>query len=289
MSSDDGGRGILRHVLVLVLLVAVIVVAYIIGTQDFGIETADAILTGVIVDTLLTAYLILIYMDMADFQEKQADLMDQQRELMGLQHKPRLRVRDHDIEKVVSGKVLLANVGNGVAENIFFLAEMLVSSGTGDELDYSRIEDQEYEDDSGKFIFKPNPTPLQRVKGREEGQDRHLGGALAPDEGEVWFSGLLKMGRSPVSESSIQTTTIHDVVNKLYREGIREISLSVYVLYTDIDGNIQVEHVFGRTYELESESTSLMQIYNSRLHSHSSTGEVLQRLDDLAPHYPPPD
>lgn len=192
-------------------------------------------------------------------------------------------------------KVDLQNNGEGVAQNLYVKPELVVGIGTDDST-LVDVEDMCILTSDGGVEIGTRYFPLNRyVEDTDANFDGHYandakdGGVLHPRDGVVRFSAQIefeRVDRTGEARESRSRLSIPDATQILYDAGYREMWFRLYVLYVDVNDNIGVEQVLGKSEDFHG-GVSLSEIESFRFDTEGSDHRVRRRVEETY-RYPPP-
>lgn len=215
---------------------------------------------------------------------------------------PVVRTRGVEVESIENRrstfdflKVDLQNNGEGVAQNLYVKPELVVGPGPDDE-SLVDIEDVCILTGNGGVEIGTRYSPLTRYVEDSDGNfnghyatDTQGGGVLHPRDGVVTFSAQIefeRVERGGEARESRSRLSITDATRILYDAGYREMWFRLYVLYVDLNENVRVEQVIGKTGDFDG-GVSLENIAAFRYDTEGSDHRVHQRVGETYM-YPPP-
>jgi hypothetical protein len=211
------------------------------------------------------------------------------------QSKPVLRQRRKEIESTAGAgtvfdflRIELENCGDGVAENLYVRPSLTVRHGP--DSDAIDIEDACFiRDDGDQIEIVPRYARLTRTDGDFIENDSVQGGVLSTNEGRVTFSSQIEfqdVTHRPDGAIDWTRVSVSEAMERLYSAGIRRVSFTVHVLFTDANENLYAEQIMGKTGDLTGGLT-LEDIQDFKYSVESPSNErVLSKVEDSMK-YPP--
>lgn len=225
---------------------------------------------------LLLIYLyyriLVIQSEQTDLQQKQAEIMDQQNDLMALAHKPDLRVDTTELDVVNDTVILLlTNLGNGPAKNLSL-----------------RCDTHHTEEANTDINFQSTSNPLRRksTRPRSRGnQPPEPDQAVLADEKDIEFRVNVSIGLVGKDNTSSRTLPVSDAVDVLIENNVEELGIHFFLEYTDESGDNYEQQLprLGRHTSLSSGMTlnTIIEEGNQSATTGTITVESPSRLDQL--------
>jgi hypothetical protein len=217
------------------------------------------------------------------------------------QSTPVIRSRGVEVESIENHgttfdflRVKLQNNGEGVAQNLYVKPELTVTDG-------NRTRHVDVEDVcilTGNDGIEIGTRYFQLTRFDEDpdanfsghyANDTKDGGVLHPRDGVVTFSAQIELERVERTGETWDSRTrlsIPDATRMLYNAGYREMWFKIYVLYTDLNENVHVEQVLGKSGEFHG-GVSLSDIESFTRNIEGGDQKVHQRIEETF-RYPPP-
>lgn len=250
-------------------------------------------LFSALVSGVLTLGLVWIYLKIAEetahqtdlqeqvtaVQSQQADIMERQEELMEIQYLPRARLRDFEILPENKIELTMANVGNGLAEQMFLRTAVFVRPEP-DELATHDLEEEAFVVDNQEFTLRPGYTRLVRDEETIVASDLS-GEVLRPDEPETTFKSRARLGIEPIhgQEEGYGFTPLSVMLDKIQRKGFDDVHIELSIVYSDIKGTVYTEYVLGRTVGLEAGDRELNDLINTDFVTHWTPMDATERTE----------
>lgn len=178
----------------------------------------NAGLLNVLSNIAFSGFLVYLYIRMADSQEKQERIMENQEKLMEINHQPILEIGPIDFDGELHFSIL--NSGNGPAKDITLLTEWEV-------------------DDASQFSTKQARRDI--TKQLPQGDDPripHLSmeNAIRPEEGKMSFVGFPKFKMQADGEE--RESSLNEILSILLEENDSvNLNYEIYVEWKDLMGN----------------------------------------------------
>jgi hypothetical protein len=244
------------------------------------------LLDSAFVSGLLTLVLVYVYRNLGKIQSNQSMILEKQSDLMRLQHKPRVYVRDFDPDMVGANVgVELENMGNGPAEKLWLRADLLAAKIPRSQDPFTHLNDIELA--PGPYEFSSKVRPLQRFEPREnerltESPDlnspsmnssaRRTGGSLASTDGRVWFKAPIAFFDSP----SLDPLSL--LARHLDENGYERAALYLTVIYSDIEENLQGTLITHIEFPIREDLAGQRVLEDQPIWSHNLDAEVCKQI-----------
>lgn len=233
----------------------VIFIIFAVALSLFLWETTGQVESAnMIMNVVLTGFLIWIYQGIAksesdqaelqqqvtDIQEQQSEVLSRQEEWMEANHKPIIQVEDVRLLDDESDDVLqirCANKGNGIATNLAIRCSIGVPLENGGSYipQYKSLESRTDLPESLRSL-SAGKTSLRKPSGNVR---THQGVALSPNETEVLVAGVTfsevhYFGKDKSGGKLNVPVEFEEVVERLRTENISRFSFSISLYYEDI-------------------------------------------------------
>lgn len=277
------GIGLFILVLVFDKMLSVAVTNNLINSLD---TREQILLDTAFVSGALTLVLVYIYQDLGSIQRAQSRILEKQSDLMRLQHKPRLYVREFDPDLVGPYiGVELENMGNSPGERIALRADLLAAKSSQSRNAFTHLNDLELA--PGEYEFSSRETPLQRFEPRENkrlsganalnapsinSSARLTGGSLATTDGRVWFKGYISFFDTPnLDPLAVPVQHLHD-------SGFERAALYLTVIYADIEENLQGTLITHIEFPITDDFDGQQILEDQPIWSHNLDDEVCRQI-----------